>query len=238
MYKNKKVSVVFGTYNEENSIREVIDGFFATGFVDEVIAVDNNARGKTKEEIQKTSAKYFLETKQGYGFAYMRALSEATGDLIVMTEADGTFQPKDVEKFLAYSDEYDIVFGSRTSPAVIWSGAFMPFLVRFGNYFWAKLIEVLFNATVLTDVGCTYRLMSREALEKIKPLFPQSRGDGTFSPELMIWLISQKQLEIIEIPIIYKERIGDSMYTGSTWKAAKLGVRMLPVIFKYFFKKV
>jgi len=113
----------------------------------------------------------------------------------------------------------------------------MPFLVRFGNYFWAKLIEVLFNATVLTDVGCTYKLLNRKSLEKIKPMFSLSRGDGTFNPELIIWLIKQK-LDIIEIPVIYKERIGISMYTGSTWKAAKLGLRMLPVIFKYFFKKI
>jgi len=237
MYKGKKVSVVFGTYNEANSIKSVIEGFFATGLVDEVIAVDNNALGNTKEEIEKTKARRVVENKQGYGFAYMRALSEATGDLIIMTEADGTFQPKDIEKFLSYSEEFDVVFGSRTSPAVIWSGAFMPFLVRFGNYFWAKLIEVLFNATVLTDVGCTYKLLNRKALEKIKPLFHLSKGDGTFNPELMIWLILKK-LEIIEIPVIYKERIGDSMYTVSTWKAARLGLKMLPIIFRYFLRRV
>ena len=238
MYKNKKVSVVIPTYNEADSIKEVVDGFFATGVADEVVVVDNNALGNTKEEIEKTKARRVLESDhQGYGYAIMRGLKEATGDLIVIVEGDGTFQPKDIEKFLSYSDEFDVVLGTRTSPAVIWSGAFMPFLVRFGNYFWAKLIEVLFNATVLTDVGCTYKLLNRKSLEKIKPMFSLSRGDGTFNPELIIWLIKQK-LDIIEIPVIYKERIGISMYTGSTWKAAKLGLRMLPVIFKYFFKKI
>lgn len=237
MYKNKKVSVVFGTYNEENSIKKVIDGFFSTGFVDEVVAVDNNALGKTKEEIEKTRAKRVIETKQGYGYAYMRALSEATGDLIIMTEVDGTFEPNDLHKFLLYSDDFPVVFGTRTSRAAIWSGAFMPFPVRFANWLWAKIIEVLYNGPVLTDVGCTYKLLNRESLEKIKKYFPLSKGDGTFSPELMIWLVRIEK-KIIEIPVIYKERIGVSGYTGSTVRAAILGLRMLPLIIKYKFKKI
>ena len=237
MYKQQKVSVVIPTYNEAESIKGVIDDLFATALVDAVIAVDNNALGDTAEQIKKTKAIYIKESKnQGYGHAIMRGLKEATGDLIIITEADGTFQSKDVEKLLSYSDEFDAVLGTRTSPAVIWSGAFMPFFVRFGNYFWAKLIEVLFNATVLTDVGCTYKLITRSALDKVIDLFPLSKGDGTFNPEFMIWLLLRK-VEMIEIPVIYKERTGKSMYTGSTWRAAKLGFKMLPIIFKYFFTK-
>ena len=236
MYKNKQVSVVIPTYNEAESIREVIDGFFATGLVDEVIVVDNNALGNTKEEVRKTNAHLVHENKQGYGHALMRGIHEATGDPVVMTEADGTFLPKDIEKLLAYSEEFDAVLGTRTSRSAIWSGAFMPFPVRFGNWLWAKVIEVLFNGPVLTDVGCTYKLVSREALEKIKPLFTLSKGDGKFSPELMIWLI-KKDVNLIEVPVIYKERIGQSMYTGSVWRAAKLGFRMLPLIIYYKFKK-
>ena len=237
MYRNKKVSVVFGTYNEENSIREVIDGFFATGFVDEVIAVDNNALGNTKFEIEKTKAKRVVETKQGYGHAYMRALSEATGDLIVMTEVDGTFDPKDIHKFLLYSDDFPVVLGTRTSRASIWSGAFMPFSVRFGNWAVAKILEVLHNGPTLTDVGCTYRLLDRKSLEDIKKYFPMSHGDGKFSPEMMIWHI-RKEKKVIEIPVMYKPRVGISGYTGSVWKAAKLGAKMIPMIIKYRFKKL
>ncbi|HEY4516101.1 MAG TPA: glycosyltransferase family 2 protein [Candidatus Paceibacterota bacterium] len=237
MYKGKKVSVAFGTYNEAESIRAIIDQYFATSIVDEVIAVNNNALGNTEEEIAKTKAVQIRESKQGYGHAYMRAMQEATGDLIVLTEVDGTFQPKDIEKLLAYSDEFDVVFGTRTSRAAIWSGAFMPFPVRFANWLWAKFIEVLFNGPVLTDVGCTYKLLNRGALEKIKDLFPLSKGDGTFSPELMIWIL-RRNLKVIEVPIIYKERIGRSTYTGSVWKAAKLGIKMIPVIIRYFFKKI
>jgi len=238
MYKNKKVSVVIPTYNEAKSIKGVINGFFETGLVDEVVAVDNNALGNTEEEIKKTKAVYIKESqKQGYGFALMRGMLEAKGDLIVMTEADGTFLSKDIEKLLSYSDEFDAVLGTRTSRSAIWSGAFMPFPVRFGNWLWAKIIEVLFNGPVLTDVGCTYKLISHKTLEKIKPLFQLSKGDGKFSPELMIWLI-KKNINLIEVPVIFKQRVGESMYTGSTWKAAKLGFKMLPLIIQYRFKKL
>ncbi len=67
MWKGKKVSVVFSTYNEKESIRECIDDLFDTGYVDEVIAVDNNAVKGTKEEILKTKARYFHESRQGFG---------------------------------------------------------------------------------------------------------------------------------------------------------------------------
>ena len=237
MYKNKKVSVAFGTYNEAESIRSEIDAYFATGLVDEVVAVDNNALGNTASEIEKTKARHVKEQKQGYGYAYMRAMREATGDLIILTEVDGTFQPKDIEKFLAYSDEFDVVFGTRTSREVMWSGAFMPYPVRFGNWLWAKLIEVLFNGPVLSDVGCTYKLINRKSFNAIRDLLPSSKGDGTFNPELMIWLIRRK-LKAVEIPVIYKERIGKSMYTGSVLRAARLGFRMLPVIVRYIFRKI
>lgn len=238
MYSGKKVSVVIPTYNEADSIRSVIDGFFATGFVDEVIVVDNNARGATKSEVAKTKARLVEEKdQQGYGHALMRGMREAKGDIIVTVEADGTFDPKDLHKLLLYSDDFPVVFGTRTSRAAIWSGAFMPFSVRFGNWAMAKVIEVLHNGPTLTDVGCTYKLIDRKSLEDIKKYFPMSEGGGKFSPEMMIWLI-RREKRVIEIPVMYHPRIGQSMYTGSIRKAAMLGLRMLPMVIAYRFKKL
>ena len=238
MYKNKKVSIIIPTYNEANSIASVINGFFATGFVDEVLVVDNNALGNTREEIDKTKARRILESEhQGYGHALMRGLREAKGDLIVMVEGDGTFDPNDLHKFLLYSDNFPVVFGTRTSRAAIWSGAFMPFSVRFGNWAIAKLLELLHDGPTLTDVGCTYKLISREALEKIIPLFPLSAGGGKWSPEFMIWTL-KKGFMPIEIPVMFKPRVGKSMYTGSIWKAAVLGAKMIPMIIHYRFRRI
>ena len=231
------MSVVIPTYNEAGSIRGVVDKFFETGAVDEVVVVDNNALGNTREEVTKTKARLVHEQKQGYGHAIMRGLKEAKGDLIVVTEGDGTFQSKDIEKFLSYSDEFDVVLGSRTSREIMWEGAFMPYPVRFGNWLWAKWVEILFDGPVLTDIGCTYKLVSRKALNKVIDMFTLSRGDGTFNPEFIIWLL-RRRVKAVEIPIIYKERVGKSMYTGSIWRAFKLGLKMVPVILKYLFKKI
>ena len=238
---NSRVSIVIPTYNEAGTIREIIDGFFATGLVSEVVVVDNNARPPTQEEVAKTKARIVREEKQGYGHAIMRGLMEATGDLIVMCEADGTFAPEDLRKFLLYAEDFPVVLGTRTSRAAIWSGAFMPFSVRFGNWAMAKFLEVLHNGPTLTDVGCTYKLINRESLERIKPFFADSPGDGTFSPELMIWLVRTEQLAgrgVIEIPVNYKPRVGESGYTGNVHRAAKLGFRMIPVILEYRFRKL
>ena len=237
MYKGKTVSVIIPTYNEADSIRSVIEGFFTTSVVDEVIVVDNNAIGNTKEEVLKTKAILVEEKKQGYGFALMRGLYEAKGDLIVMCEADGTFEPEDIHKFLLYSDNFSVVFGTRTSRAAIWSGAFMPFSVRFGNWAVAKFLEVLHNGPTLTDVGCTYKLVSREVLGSLLPLFELSEGGGKWTPEFMIWVL-KSGIVPIEIPVMYKPRVGVSGYTGSVWRAAKLGFKMLPMIIKYKFKKI
>ena len=233
----KKVSVVIPTYHEEATIRQVIEDFFGTGMVDEVIVVDNNALGDTREQVGMTQATLVPEKRQGYGFALMKGLEMATGDLIVMCEADGTFSPEDIRKFLLYSDDFPVVLGTRTSRAAIWSGAFMPFSVRFGNWAMAKCLEVLHNGPTLTDVGCTFKLIDRATLEKVQRYFSGSKGDGTFSPELMIWLIRNEKM-VIEIPVMYRSRVGVSGYTGSVWKAARLGFKMIPTIIAYRFGKI
>lgn len=237
MYKNKKVSVVIPTYNEAESIRGVIDEFFATGFVDEVIVVNNNALGNTDEEVSKTKARLVYEKKQGLGCGLKKGFEEVRSDLIVMIDADGTYQAKDIEKLLSYSDEFDVVLGTRTSRSAIWSGAFMPFPVRVANLIWAKAVEFLYNGPLLTDVGCLYKLVSRKALDEVRHLFPDSREDGIFNLEMIIWFL-KKGIKTIEIPVIFKERVGESKYVGtSILKAAKWGLKMIPLILKYKFIK-
>jgi len=235
MHKGKTVSVVIPTYNEEGSIRAVIDGFFDTGVVDEVVVIDNNALGNTKKEVAKTKARLVEEKRQGYGSAMMRGLREAVGDLVITTEGDGTFLPQDIHKFLSYTDEFEAVFGTRTSRASIWSGAFMPFPVRVGNWAVAKFLEVLHNGPTLTDVSCSYKLFSREVLKSIFDLFPLSPAKEAFSAEVMVWVI-RRGWRPVEIPVIYKQRVGVSMYTGdSIFKAAKIGFKMVFHILRYRF---
>lgn len=232
MWKRKKVSVVFLAYNEENYVKKAIEEFFATKIVDEVVVVDNNSTDATAREVKKTKARLVKEEKQGYGFASQRALKEAKGDLIFISEPDGTFTASDINKFLAYADEFDVVFGTRTAKELIWEGANMNWFLRIGNVFVAKLLEYMFNGPCLTDVGCTYKLIKKQALKKIEDKF--TIGGSHFSPELMILCIKNK-LKCVEIPVNYKERLGESTITGSFWKAFKLGLVMIGLIFSYRF---
>ena len=232
MWKGKKVSVVFSTYNEKDSVKDSINGFFKTGYVDEVIAVDNNAAKGTKEEILKTKAKYFLEKRQGFGWGYRRALYEAKGDIIIMTEPDGTFVPEDVFKLLVYSEQFEVVFGTRTTSIMIGKCANMGFAMKWANWFVAKLIEVMFNTTHLSDVGCTYRLIKRSAYEKIRNSF--SIGKNEFNLDMMLQTI-RHNIKFVEIPINYGERVGVSSVTGSKIKAASVAIKMVFLILKHRF---
>lgn len=230
MWNGRTVSVVLGTYAEKDSIREVINGFFATGYVDEVVVVNNNAEPGTEEEVARTDARQVFERKQGYGHAYQRGLAEATGDLLVLAEPDGTFLPRDVVKLLAYSDDCDAVFGTRTTREMIWSGANMGLFLKWGNWAVGKLVEVLFNTSHLSDVGCTYRLITRETLEKIQPKF--SVGGSHFGPELMLLVITSGA-RVVEVPVNYLPRVGTSSVTGDLGKAIRLGLQMIAYVLAF-----
>lgn len=230
MWNGKTVSVVLGTYAEKDSIREVINGFFETGVVDEVVVVNNNAQAGTKEEVEQTNARQVFESKQGYGHSYQRGLGEATGDLIVLCEPDGTFLPRDVSKLLTYSDDCDAVFGTRTTREMIWQEANMGTFLKWGNWAVAKLVEAFFNTSHLSDVGCTYRLITRETLNAIQPRF--SVGGSHFGPELMLLVITSGA-RVVEVPINYLPRVGVSSVTGDLGKVIKLGLQMIVYIIAF-----
>lgn len=228
MFRGKKVSVILPTYNEKDSIREVVENFYATGVVDEVLVINNNAAAGTSDEVARTEAREVHESAQGYGAAIRRGFNEATGDLVVVCEPDDTFLADDIFKLLHYSGEVGIVYGSRTVKEFIWERANMGRFLIVGNWAVAKIIEVLFNANSLSDVGCTYRLITREALEILKPKFRVN--SSFFGPEMMI-LGLRERIDAVQIPVRYKERVGVSSVTGDFTKAFKLGLQMILLIF-------
>ena len=227
MWKSQFISVILPTYNEKDSIAGCIGEFFGTGLVDEVVVVNNNAAPGTSEEVAKTPAREVFEPLQGYGNAIRRGFREARGDLIIVCEPDATFFGRDVIKLLAFSDDFDVVYGTRTSEEFIWTGANMGFFLKWGNYAVAKLMEFLFNTVCLTDVGCTYRLIKRSTLREIEPHF--TVGGSHFGPEMMLITVI-KRLKIVQIPVNYRPRVGESAVTGDLVKAFSLGLRMIGMI--------
>jgi glycosyltransferase involved in cell wall biosynthesis len=230
MWDGKRVSVILMTYAERGSIRATIDGFFATGVVDEVLVVNNNAEPGTSEEVAQTAAREVREPRQGYGWACRRGLREARGDLLILAEPDGTFLPTDVVKLLSYSGDCDAVFGTRTTREMIWGGANMGAFLKWGNWAVAKLVEVLFNTSHLSDVGCTYKLVSRPLADQLLPRF--TVGDSHFGPELMLRVITSGA-RFVEIPVNYLPRVGESAVTGDVRKAFVLGVQMIAFILRF-----
>ncbi len=230
MWLGRTVSVILPTYNERDSIRRCVAEFFETGVVDEVLVVNNNAVDGTSEEVAKTAAREVREPRQGYGYAIRRGFKEASGEYLIVSEPDGTFLGRDALKLLAYADDFDVVYGSRTARMFIWSGANMGLFLRWGNWAVAKLMEFLFNATNLTDVGCTTRLIRRSGLERIEPYFRV--GGSAFGPEMMV-LSLLSGLKVIQIPINYLPRVGESAVTGHFRKALWLGLEMIWLVLRY-----
>ena len=230
MWGDRRVAVVLMTYAERDSIREVIDGFFGTGVVDEVLVVDNNAQEGTVAEVRKTDARLVFEPQQGYGHACRRGLVEADGDLIVLAEPDGTFLPSDIHKLLAFVGECDAVFGTRTTRELIWHGANMDWFLRWGNWAVAKMIEAMFNTTHLSDVGCTYRVFTRELADLIAERMEV--GGNHAGPEMMLLTITSGA-RFVEIPVNYLPRVGTSSATGSLRGAISIGLRMILLILDF-----
>lgn len=230
MWCGKRVSLILPTYNEKGSIRASIEEFERTGVIDEILVVNNNAAPGTSEEVAQTRAREVHEPRQGYGAAIRRGFREVSGDLILLSEPDGTFRGHDVRKLLAYAEDFEVVYGSRTVKELIWEGANMGLFLKWGNYAVAKLMEFLFNSTSLTDVGCTVRCVRREALRRIEPFFTV---DGSFfGPEMMVLSVLAQQ-KIIQIPVNYTKRVGHSSVTGNKWVAFRLGLRMIALILDY-----
>ena len=178
------------TYRERNSIRKVIEEFTSTGYVDEIIVVNNNAEPGTDEEVRKTKAKLIHETRQGYGYGYRRGIKEATGDYIVLCEADSTFAAADLERFFVFAKDFPAVIGSRTNTSTIFDNKTMHFWRRLADVIYAKTIEVIFSTTTLTDIGCTYKLFHNKILRQLEPHFQTT--DSLFATELTLLVATHR----------------------------------------------
>ena len=227
MWHDKSVSVVLPTYNERDSIAACIRGFEALGIVDEVVVVNNNAAAGTSAEVAATGAREVVETRQGYGAAIQAGLRAVDTDWVAICEPDGTFDPADLTKLLAFATECDVVLGSRTVSNFIWDGANMGRFLQWGNWSVAKLIEVLYNTAYLSDVGCTFRVMSRERAQAI---LERSTVTGSAYGLEMLLLAVILRSRVVQVPVNYRPRVGTSSVTGDLGKTVKLGLEMVRLV--------
>jgi glycosyltransferase involved in cell wall biosynthesis len=225
-----RVSVVFPAYNEEEGIARAVADFGAIEAVDEVLVIDNNSRDATASRAAAAGARVIREPRQGYGHALRRGIADAQGEYVVLAEPDGTFMGKDVLKLLAYADDFDLVLGTRTTRELIWHGANMGWQLRWGNWIVAKLLQVLFGGPSLSDCGCTLRLIRRSAAARLQPRF--TVGGSHFLPE-MVCLALLERLRLVEVPVNYRDRVGQSKITGSPTTTVRVGGNMIGLIVRY-----
>lgn len=238
---NPRISVVLTAYDDAESIPGAVKDFREAGHVQRVIVVDNNSSDETGARALEAGAVVHKETKQGYGYACISGLKKALefsdSNIIALCEGDGTFRAYDLEKMLPYLDNVDMVVGSRTTQELLDRSSQLDWFHIWGNLFLAKLVQVKFwdmkhwGRVRLTDVGCTFRLIRREALTKIDGSLHV--GQDHFSPHMIMVAIA-KGLKVIEVPITFRERVGRSKGAGSgKMRATKIGLRMLWHILAY-----
>lgn len=219
-----KVSFVIPALNEEGIVGKTIksipvDEIEEAGYEVEIIVVNNNSTDNTEEEAREAGATVILETNRGYGNAYLRGFSEASGEILVMGDADGTYPLEQSMEFvnLIVEDGCDFVIGSRFKGSIE-KGA-MPALHQYiGNPMLTKMLNIFFHAEY-SDTHCGMRAFTKEAYEKLELTAPGME----FAIEMVIEA-SEKNLNIKEVPIAYKQRGGGEAKLssfGDGWRHVK-----------------
>ena len=171
-----KVSFVIPALNEEGIVGKTIKSIPKKqiqdkGYDVEIIVVNNNSTDNTQKEAEDAGATVYLEMKRGYGNAYKRGFKEATGDIIIMGDADGTYPLEQSQEFIdkIVDEHYDFVIGSRFD-GTIEDGA-MPALHQYiGNPMLTKMLNILFNCNY-SDTHCGMRAFTKDAVNKMKKIF-------------------------------------------------------------------
>ena len=230
-----RVVVAVTAYNDAQATADTVRDFITQPGVIQVLVIDNNSTDRTAELATKAGARVIPETRQGYGYACIRGLAEAcripNADVVALVEGDGTFAADDLKKFLAYIGQADMVVGNRVVRGLVEPGSQMDHFFTWGNMAVAFLLRLRFwdsqflGVATISDVGCTFRVIRRQALEQILPEL--TVGGYHFSPHMMLVGLCH-QLTLLEIPITFRRRVGRSKGASqSIWKGLSVGSAMI-----------
>jgi len=240
MFYDHNITVVIPAYNEEETIAQVVRDFKAVNCVDRIIVVDNNCRDATAKLAEEAGAVVIQESAPGYGCALRAGMDYAVengADIMVLTEADGSFVGTDLWKLAYYLLDANMVLGTRTTKQMVQQGANMDAKLRWGNVMMAKLLELFWflpHEPRLTDVGCTYRALWADSWKQMRA--GTTEAGPSFSPE-MICEAFRLGMRTIEIPVHYGSRMGgESKHSDSFGKVCGTAWGMFKAIMRKRFR--
>lgn len=221
--EEKRISVIIPTLNEVSNIKYVFPHI--PHFIDEIIVIDGGSTDGTRKEILKfrKDAKIIVNRTPGKGVAIRQGFKMATGDLIIMMDADGSHDPKEIPGLMEpVLNGYDVAKGSRLLPG----GGSDDFTLfrRFGNNMFVMMVNKLYG-TNCTDLCYGYRVFKKEAIDKIC-----CKSDGFEIETEQSILMIKAGLKIKEIPSFEEKR----KHGNSNLRSFRDGWRILNVIIREY----
>ena len=228
-----KLSIVIPVYNEAATISEIVDlvRTVDVGMDKEILLVDDCSRDGTRDVLQKMASAQadlkvlFHEVNQGKGAALRTGFAAATGDIVLIQDADLEYDPREYPRLLQpiLGGHADVVFGSR------FLGGGPHRVVYYWHYLGNKLLTTLSNMTTnlnLTDMEVCYKVFKREVIQSI----PLKENRFGFEVEITA-KVARRKLKIYEVPISYYGRD----YSEGKKIGWKDGFSALRCIVKYMF---
>ena len=239
----KKLSIITPVYNEEKTVGELLKRLFAVKLpVDQVeyIIVDDFSIDKTtekiKEAVSRTNLKsikiYHHKKNLGKGAAIRTGLENATGDYIIIQDADLEYNPKDIAKLIPkVSEKYKVVYGTRLNRLPNFKEDVETFyLIHYlGNRFLSLITSILYYHWI-TDMENCYKLFPKDALRNFTL---QAKG-FEFEPEITAKLL-KSGYKIAEVPITTTPRGYDE---GKKIYALRDGSKAVWTLLKYRFTPI
>ncbi|MDA1079135.1 MAG: glycosyltransferase family 2 protein [bacterium] len=216
-----KLSVLVPIYNEEKTLKEVLQKLLSVSDVSEVIVVDDGSTDSTPEILAKLKhkkLKTFRKENGGKGSALRFALEHATGEYVLIQDADLEYDPEDIPGLLEpiKRGRVDIVYGSR----FLGPHLNLLFWHRVGNSVLNFLVNILYNTT-LSDMETCYKVVPTKLLRELK----LTSNAFDIEPEITCKLLKRGH-KIFEVPISY---IGRDFSEGKkiTWRDGVSAVRTI-----------